>query len=114
MVPVTNQQLIMEQVLTRFPHLGDRFFEKLDSKSLITCKEVNRTFKNFMRVEKKSYLRMIKWYTNCSDSLMRQIVEQSGAAIILLSILREIYSNFMRGTKQHHKYLQVTLLKYAG
>ena len=103
---VTNQQLIMEEVLARFPHLGDKILKKLDSKSLINCKEVNRTFKDFMKVEKRSYLSAIQWYTNCSDSLMREIVEKCGAAIIILSILREIFGNFIRGTKQHHKYLQ--------
>ena len=105
LVSVSKQQLIMDEALTRFPHLGDRIFKKLDSKSLINCKEVNRTFKNFMKVEKKSYLRVIQWYTNCSKSLMRKIVEKSGAAIIILSILREIYGYFPTGTKQHRKYL---------
>ena len=96
----------MEEVLTRFPHLGENILQKLDSKSLIECKEVNRTFKNFMRAEKSSYLRVIQWYTNCSESLMRKIVEKSGAAIIIASILHEIFGNFTRGTKQHHKNLQ--------
>jgi hypothetical protein len=103
----------MEEVLGRFPHLGDKIFKKLDSKSLINCKEVDRTFKNFMKVEKKTYLHAIQWFTNCSESLMGKIVEKSGATIIILTILREIYGNFMKGTKQHHKYLQVILiLKY--
>ena len=95
----------MEEVLARFPHLGDKILKKLDSKSLINCKEVNRTFKDFMKVEKRSYLSAIKWYTNCSESLMMEIVEKYGAAIIILSILREIYGYFPIGTKQHRKYL---------
>ena len=96
----------MEEVLARFPHLGENIFQKLNSESLINCKEVNRTFKNFMKVEKSSYLRAIEWYTNCSEPLMRKIVKKSGAAIIILSILREIFGNFIRGTKQNSKYLQ--------
>ena len=80
----------MEEVLTRFPYLGENILQKLDSKSLIECKEVNRTFKNFMKVEKSSYLHVIQWYTNCSESLMRKIVEKSGAAIIIASILHDI------------------------
>ena len=106
---VTNQQLIMEEVLARFPHLGENIFQKLNSESLINCKEVNRTFKNFMKVEKSSYLRAIEWFTNCSEPLMRKIVKKSGAAIIILSILREIFGNFIRGTKQNSKYLQYLL-----
>ena len=96
----------MEEVIVRFPHLGDKILKKLDSKSLVNCKEVNRNFENFMKVEKRSYLHAIQWYTNCSESLMREIVEKYGAAIIILSILREIYGKFCRNTKQHHKYLK--------
>ena len=96
----------MEDVLTRFPHLGENILQKLDSKSLIECKEVNRAFKKFMKVEKCSYLRAIQWYTNYSESLMREIVEKSGAAIIIVSVLREIFGNFARGTKQNSKCLQ--------
>ena len=99
----------MEEVLARFPHLGENIFQKLNTESLINCKEVNRTFKNFMKVEKSSYLRAIEWYTNCSEPLMRKIVKKSGAAIIILSILREIFGNFIRGTKQNSKYLQYLL-----
>ena len=96
----------MEEVLIRFPHLGDNIFQSLDSKSLIKCKEVKRTWKNFITVDKCSYFRVIQWYTNCSESLMRKIAEESGGAIIILSIIREIYSKFAPGTKQHHKYLR--------
>ena len=96
----------MEEVLIRFPHLGDKILKKLDCKSLVNCKEVNRTFENLMKVEKRSYLHAIQWYTNCSEPLMREIVEKYGAAIIILAILREIYGKFCRNTKQHHKYLQ--------
>ena len=96
----------MEEVLIRFPHLGDNIFQSLDSKSLIKCKEVKRTWKNFIKVDKCSYFRVIQWYTNCSEPLMRKIAEESGGAIIILSIIREIYSNFAPGTKQHHKYLR--------
>ena len=96
----------MEVVLTRFPHLGENILQKLNSKSLIECRKVNRTFKNFMKVEKSSYLHVIQWYTNCSESLMRKIVDKSGSAIIIVSILREIFGDFKRGTKQNSEYLQ--------
>ena len=103
---VSNQKPIMEEVLIRFPHLGDNIFKKLDSKSLIKCKKVNRTFNNFLKVERSSYCRVIQWYTNCSETLMREIAKKSGGAIIIVSVLREIFGNFMRGTKQNSKYLE--------
>ena len=85
------QQLIMEEILTRFPHLGENILKELDSKSLINCKEVDRTFKNFMKVERKSYLRIIQWYTSCSESLMMKIVKKYGSALMAVSILCEIF-----------------------
>ena len=95
----------MEEVLIRFPHLGENIFQKLNSKTLIKCKQVNRIFNNFLKVEKLSYFRVIQWYTNCSETLMREIVKKSGGAIIIVTVLREIFGNFMRGTKQSSKYL---------
>ena len=96
----------MEEVLIRFPHLGENIFHKLNSKSLIKCKQVNRTFNNFLKVEQSSYFRVIQWYTNCSETLMREIVKKSGGAIIIVMVLQEIFGNFIRGTKQDSKYLQ--------
>ena len=92
------QQLIMEEILTRFPHLGENILKELDSKSLINCKEVDRTFKNFMKVERKSYFRVIQRYTNCSESLMRKIVKKYGTAIIAVSVLREIFGIVIMST----------------
>ena len=37
---------------------------------------------------------------------MRKIIEKSGAAIIIESILHEIFGNFTRGTKQNSECLQ--------
>ena len=82
----------MEEVLVRFPHLGDKIFQNLNSHSLIRCKEVSRIWKNFMKVKKSSYSRVIKWYTNYSDCLIKKMIEKFGAEIIVMSILREIFS----------------------
>mgnify|MGYP002046170579 CR=1 FL=1 len=81
----------MEQVLARFPHLGDKIFQNLNSHTLIRCKEVNKSWENFIKVEKSCYLRIIKWYTNYSEPLIKKIIEKFGGAIIAVSILREIF-----------------------
>ena len=83
----------MEEVLARFPHLGDKIFQNLDSYSLIRCKEASRTWGNFMKVEKSCYLRIIQWYTYRPKSLVRKIAQQFGAPIIVVSILREIFGS---------------------
>ena len=83
----------MEEVLVRFPHLGDKIFQNLNSHSLIRCKEVSRTLESFMKVKKSFYLQVIKWYTNYSECLIKKIVENFGAEIIVISILREIFGS---------------------
>ena len=88
----------MEEILKRFPHLGENILKELNSKSLINCKEVDRTFKNFMKDERKSYFRVIQRYTNCSESLMMKIMKKYGTGIIAVSVLREIFGIVIMST----------------
>ena len=83
----------MEQVLARFPHLGDKIFQNLNSHTLVRCKEASRTCENFMKAEKSGYLRIIQWYTNYSTSLMKKIAKKFGGSIIVVSILRDIFGS---------------------
>ena len=83
----------MEEVLARFPHLGDKIFQNLNSHTLIRCKEVNRSWENFIKFEKSCYLHIIQWYTNYPKCLIKKIIEKFGGAIIAVSILREIFSS---------------------
>ena len=39
----------MEEVLLRFPHIGEEIFNALDEKSLQNCKKVGRTWKRFIQ-----------------------------------------------------------------
>ena len=103
----------MEEILTRFPHLGENILKELDSKSLINCKEVDRTFKNFMKVERKSYFRVIQRYTNCSESLMGKIVKKYGAAIIAVSVLREIFGIVIMSTFGQYSSLRIRRRPYV-
>ena len=83
----------MEEVLARFPHLGDKIFQNLNSHTLIRCKEVNRSWENFIKFEKSCYLHIIQWYTNYPKSLIKKIIEKFGGSIIVLSILQEIFGS---------------------
>ena len=83
----------MDEVLTRFPHLGDEIFQNLNSHTLIRCKEASRTCENFMKAEKSGYLRIIQWFTNYSTSLIKKTVEKFGGSIIVVSLLREIFGS---------------------
>ena len=81
----------MEEVLARFPHLGDQIFQKLDYQTLLKCRRVNRTWKAFLAEKKMRYLQVIKQYTDCSDTLLDEVVEKSGSALGLVAVLNEIF-----------------------
>ena len=37
----------MENFIERFPHIAEEIFEQLDSKSLMTCREVSKSWQVF-------------------------------------------------------------------
>ena len=41
----------MEEVFLRFPHIGIKIFEKLDDSNLAKCREVSKSWKNFIDSE---------------------------------------------------------------
>ena len=52
----------MEDLLRRTPHLPEAIFDQLDDKSLMKCKEVNRSWCNFINDNKILWVRMIQKY----------------------------------------------------
>ena len=46
----------MEEVLPRFPHIGEEIFESLEEKSIATCRRVCRTWKNFIEDPNHKFL----------------------------------------------------------
>ena len=42
----------MEEIVLRFPHIGERTFKKLSNKNLAKCKTVSRTLYHFITNEK--------------------------------------------------------------
>ena len=59
---VSVQNLIMEQLALRFPHLASNIFEQLDNQSLVNCKETSQKLDNFFGNEKLFWLRIIYKY----------------------------------------------------
>ena len=95
----------MEEVFLRFPHLGEKILLSLDYKSLIKCRMVARHWKDSMEVENSKYIRLIKHYTDCSDELLKDVLKKSGAAVVMVQVLRKIFGLFPRRTKQRHQFL---------
>ena len=54
----------------------------------------------------KSKIKLIKRYTNCSDELLKNVLKISGGAILMVTVLREIFRLFPRGTTQNNQYLK--------
>ena len=42
----------MDEVILRFPHLGVQIFQELDVGSLLNCKQIGRSWENFIETEK--------------------------------------------------------------
>ena len=59
---VSVQNLIMEQLALRFPHLASNIFKQLDNQSLVNCKETSQILENFYGNEKFFWLRIIHKY----------------------------------------------------
>ena len=52
----------MESIFSKIPDLGEKIFKELDNQSLVKCKEVQRSWYNFMKEEKVLWFRMIQNY----------------------------------------------------
>ena len=52
----------MEEVLARFPTLGEEIFNNLDNPNLTMCKEVGKSFDEFLQKSKVFWTRMIEKY----------------------------------------------------
>ena len=63
----------MEEVLSRFPHLGEKIFEELDNQVLTNCRTICKSWKDFIDENKIVVFRIVKNYTECSDSSLMKL-----------------------------------------
>ena len=60
-----NDQITIEEIFTRFPDLSECIFIRLDDRSLASCREVNKTWKGFVDIQRIYWIRKImKYATN--------------------------------------------------
>ena len=62
----------MDNILQRFPDIGEAIFCNIDDKSLVTCKKASETWKSFIEKQKLIWIKMIekhigKWNTFSDD-----------------------------------------------
>ena len=75
----------MEEIILRFPHLGESIFEQLDNESLAKSREVCDFWKNFVECQtfyNLRLMRLIKSLTNCSDESLMKILQKSNSDFI--------------------------------
>ena len=53
---------IMEEILLRFPHIGEILFDLMDNITLANCRKVCRTWKGFIENQKNFWIRIIVAY----------------------------------------------------
>ena len=76
----------MDEVLLRFPLLGEKIFNSLEYKSFIRCREVNKAWKNFIDGQGFQWAQII--------------VKQNEA--LFKNDKRRIFENYMRGNSFLH------------
>ena len=59
---ISKQKPMMEEIIWRFPHIGNNIFKRLSNKSLIKCKKVARTWEYFF-INEKFYKIKLKYET---------------------------------------------------
>ena len=55
----------MEEVLLRFDHIGKKIFGKLENGDLAKCREVERSWQNFIDEEKLPWMRIVVQKYSC-------------------------------------------------
>ena len=59
-VQIIRRKGCFEEILWKFPHIGEQIIEKLGNKSLVKCKKVNVMWMNFIKEGKIALIRKIQ------------------------------------------------------
>ena len=102
----------MEEMLIRFPQIGEKIFNYLDEKSLQSCKRVNKTWKNFIEDSSQKLLcvRSIKNYEHYTH-IKRYISVQGDWNVLKCSKLGD-FVNEIRLKKDRFQMELLFLEKY--
>ena len=72
----------MEEVLLRFPHLGEKIFEELDNLVLTNCRTICKSWKDFIEENKIVQFRIVKKYTDCSELALKKFCSKTNVETI--------------------------------
>ena len=60
----------MESIFSKIPNIGDKIIRELDNQSLVKCKEVQKSWYNFINTEKILWFRMIQNYIGVDNEFL--------------------------------------------
>ena len=60
----------MEGIFAKIPDIGEKIFKEMDNHSLVKCKEVQRSWYNFINEEKVLWFRMIQNYVGDNNEFL--------------------------------------------
>ena len=72
----------MEEILRRFPHIGEQIFEELDNKSLAKCRQADRSWKTFIDDQKFPWIRKIRFCSLDSKEPLEKILKKTKLDIV--------------------------------
>ena len=61
----------MERIFLKIPDLAEKIFKELDNQSLVKCKEVQRSWYNFINEEKVLWFRIIQNYIRKDNEFLQ-------------------------------------------
>ena len=79
----------MEDLFIRFPHIAQQIFENLDNKSLTNCREVTRSWKQFIDNKKLTWFRICEKYCPNEGSTILHIAAKTGQTEMFEIIFEE-------------------------
>ena len=59
-----NDQIMIEEIFERFPTLSEGIFGRLDNRSLASCREVSKAWKEYVDIQRIYWIRKIMKYAN--------------------------------------------------
>ena len=93
----------MEEVISRFSHIGEQIFEELDNNYFIQCKVISPSWKNFIEESKFSNIRLIMTVTNCSKKEVEKTFPKANLeeTIRLASDVTKVYIELLKVNVDH-------------
>ena len=59
-----NDQITIQEIFARFPNLTEGIFGRLDDQSFASCREVSKTWRDFVDSQRIYWIRKILKYAN--------------------------------------------------